>query len=132
MKTQSLYRTCKKCGLSMPLEPWYFSRNGTNKDKTIQYFRPECKICQTEIAAGRRQAGKLAESEVKPKLGTPCNLCGRKDQQLLFDHCHSTLKHRGWLCSSCNKGLGLLGDTVESIERVLLYLKKSYNNEEDT
>jgi hypothetical protein len=124
MKTQSLSRTCNKCGASHPLEEWYFSKNGTNRDRTVQYFRPECKSCEADAAWGRRQAAKLAKSAVKPKLGTPCDLCGRKDQQLLFDHCHDKLSHRGWLCNSCNKGLGLLGDTVESIEKVLVYLKK--------
>lgn len=39
------------------------------------------------------------------------------------DHCHATGKIRGLLCHRCNRGLGSLGDTVESLERVIAYLK---------
>ena len=124
MKTQSKNRTCNKCGTTYKLDSWAFSENGTNRYGNVQYFRPECRWCEKDIARGRREAAKLAKSAVKPELGTPCELCGRKDQQLLFDHCHDTLSHRGWLCNSCNKGIGLLGDTVESIEKVLIYLKR--------
>ena len=38
------------------------------------------------------------------------------------DHCHTTGKVRGLLCSSCNKALGQLGDTVEALEKAIAYL----------
>jgi hypothetical protein len=46
---------------------------------------------------------------------------------LHFDHCHETGLFRGWLCSKCNSGLGLLGDNEEALERALRYLRKSRN-----
>ena len=116
-------RQCSKCGETYPLTSDFFQKNGTNRDGTVQYFRPECHGCRNSEAKDRAKAYKLVGSPSKPKLGTPCELCGRTDQQLLFDHCHTTLEHRGWLCGSCNKGIGLLGDTVESLEKVVLYLK---------
>ena len=30
---------------------------------------------------------------------------------------------RGLLCQTCNRGIGLLGDTIKSIEKTLAYLK---------
>jgi hypothetical protein len=117
-------RKCSKCAEVLPLTAQFFQPNGWNRDNTIQYFRPECNCCRNAVTNGRNKAYKLAGSPVKPELGTPCELCGRTNQQLLFDHCHTTLKHRGWLCNSCNKGIGLLGDTVESLEKVVLYLKE--------
>jgi len=52
-----------------------------------------------------------------------CAICKNKDKQrLCVDHNHKTKKVRGLLCSSCNRSLGALGDTIESIEGVLEYL----------
>jgi hypothetical protein len=119
---EPLKRTCSKCGETYPLTVEYFQRNSTNRDNTLQYYRPECKSCNSQITRQRREARKLVGNPPTPKLGTPCQLCGRQDQELKFDHCHQTLRHRGWICNSCNKGLGLLGDTLESLERVVRYL----------
>ena len=44
---------------------------------------------------------------------------------LVVDHCHKTGKIRGLLCSSCNSGLGLLGDNAESLWVAYLYLTYS-------
>lgn len=44
---------------------------------------------------------------------------------LAVDHCHQTRKLRGLLCGSCNRGIGLLGDSVERMEAALSYLKKA-------
>lgn len=57
-----------------------------------------------------------------------CAFCkggpARKTKRLFVDHCHETGRVRGLLCLSCNQALGRLGDNVESIERVLVYLKR--------
>jgi len=58
-------------------------------------------------------------------LGTPCDLCGRTDFPLQFDHCHKTEKHRGWLCRPCNAGIGQLGDDIPGLERAINYLKRT-------
>ena len=41
------------------------------------------------------------------------------------DHCHGSGKIRGLLCNNCNRGLGLLGDTKESLKKVLDYLSNN-------
>lgn len=40
------------------------------------------------------------------------------------DHCHTTGKVRGLLCSSCNTGLGLFKDSSNNLIRAIEYLKK--------
>lgn len=56
-----------------------------------------------------------------------CDCCGNlpngKGKRLHLDHCHSTGRFRGWLCHSCNAGIGLLGDTLRSVLRAVLYLE---------
>lgn len=52
-----------------------------------------------------------------------CGICAKKlDVTFCVDHCHDTGKVRGLLCNNCNMGIGLLGDTVKSIEAALCYL----------
>lgn len=50
-----------------------------------------------------------------------CAICC-STKTLVIDHDHSTGEVRGLLCQNCNRGMGLLGDTKESITKVLRYL----------
>ena len=40
------------------------------------------------------------------------------------DHCHKTKRIRGLLCIRCNRGIGMLGDSVEIVSSALKYLKE--------
>lgn len=54
-----------------------------------------------------------------------CEVCGNKSRDgrsLSLDHCHTTGRFRGWLCNSCNLGLGLIGDSMAAVERLHVYL----------
>lgn len=44
---------------------------------------------------------------------------------LHVDHDHISGKFRGWLCSSCNTGIGGLGDCVDGVARALEYLVRA-------
>lgn len=62
--------------------------------------------------------------------GGCCALCGSSDPQAVFDrfhidHSHETGRVRGLLCAKCNLGLGSLGDTVESLQRAIDYIKRT-------
>ena len=39
------------------------------------------------------------------------------------DHCHTTGKIRGILCSVCNRALGLFGDDYDKLERAIWYVR---------
>ena len=53
-----------------------------------------------------------------------CALCGKpmSYDRVYTDHDHETGKVRGLLCCSCNTGIGLLGDTFESVMQAAEYL----------
>lgn len=55
-----------------------------------------------------------------------CPICLRdvKDlhKLLSIDHCHSTGKIRGFLCSNCNAGIGMLNDDPGIVRKALDYL----------
>jgi hypothetical protein len=40
------------------------------------------------------------------------------------DHCHTQGHIRALLCNSCNVGIGLLGDSVELLERAARYIER--------
>lgn len=41
------------------------------------------------------------------------------------DHCHKTGRARGLLCNECNRGMGLLGDSPERLQKAVDYLIKT-------
>lgn len=45
-----------------------------------------------------------------------------KIKWLAVDHNHDTNEIRGLLCSSCNTGIGLLGDSTETLKKAIKYL----------
>lgn len=42
-----------------------------------------------------------------------------------MDHDHNTGAFRGILCNPCNRGLGMLGDDIAGVRRVLDYLVRA-------
>lgn len=56
-----------------------------------------------------------------------CDICGGDPSQgssrLVIDHCHLTQKFRGLLCHNCNLGIGNLKDSIDLVEKALVYLK---------
>ena len=54
----------------------------------------------------------------------------KRKQKLSIDHCHTTGKIRGLLCSRCNLVLGQVEDSPSLLSKMILYLKEIKN--EDT
>lgn len=56
-----------------------------------------------------------------------CAVCGGKPnggkKRLCVDHNHTTGKLRGLLCDCCNRGLGLLKDNPNILEKAIAYLR---------
>ena len=131
----SQFKECSKCCKKKRLV--CFNKNtsssdGFLKDGTRQR-RPECAECTKSVSKGANEAKKLAKTMGIPYVappGTCCEICKKtasKGNAIVFDHCHKTNVFRGYLCNTCNRGLGLLGDDQEGIMKVLNYLKKSEN-----
>jgi Recombination endonuclease VII len=106
-----------------------------NPEKRRQYERTKrLKDPERVIARTRRAGWKFrnmpAPTRPPPKL---CECCGKAETRaqngrthgLHLDHCHDSNRFRGWLCSACNLGIGKLGDTIESVERALTYLRRA-------
>lgn len=59
--------------------------------------------------------------------GNTCKICGidscKTGKAFAVDHCHTTNKIRGLLCSNCNTALGFMGDDTARMKRAIKYLK---------
>ena len=107
---------CKKCNLEYSRE-YKIKNPGIGTDR---HYRRVFGISLVDVR-------KLLE-----KQKNCCALCGKHLELLQgrgfttavhVDHDHFTNKVRGILCGNCNTALGKLGDSIESIEKVLAYLK---------
>jgi len=64
------------------------------------------------------------------KTSGRCGICGSRGFKLnpnafltlVIDHCHTTGTIRGMLCHNCNRALGLLQDSTESLNKAIEYL----------
>lgn len=75
----------------------------------------------------RKYAGLPEPTREMPKF---CECCGGSANgssahtgTLHLDHCHTTGRFRGWLCSGCNTAIGTLGDNLEGLMKAVAYLQ---------
>lgn len=62
--------------------------------------------------------------------GRVCAICGtdkpsKRDNTFRIDHCHKTGNVRGLLCMKCNSALGMLQDSIPSLQKAIEYLTRS-------
>lgn len=66
----------------------------------------------------------------KPAFQGACEICQciLDTKKAKLDHCHTQMVFRGWLCNSCNVGLGLFRDSPLFLGRAIAYLERSINS----
>ena len=118
-------KSCLRCLKNLPKVQ--FVLNKSSKDG----FNGWCKPCSKDSALLSKYSISLEEYQKQlHKQNFKCAICKTDDARgvsnsFVVDHCHKTGKIRGLLCNHCNTGLGKLGDSIESIKRVLEYLESS-------
>lgn len=121
-------KQCPRCGEIKPRSEFHRKRNGRSS---------YCKPCNTEY--GREQNWRryyaLAPEEYKAmadRQGGCCAICGKAVEVLWVDHDHSCCPgatetcgkcRRGLLCMTCNGGLGMFLDDIDTLQRAIEYLK---------
>lgn len=138
-KTQ--FQQCSKCRENKSLI--YFENNTCGNlpfhAGGHRYKRTDCIMCRKKILDGQKRAKKNTKKSgfpIKPPVAAICGICkksgnhfGRKNEKLVFDHCHEKEIFRGWLCDSCNRSLGIFGDDIHGLLNVInyLYQHKKFN-----
>lgn len=107
------------------------------KMRTAKYCL-KCKSPQGEVRYSRIEQ-MYRRFDIRPSdfefmlqsQGSRCGICQSDDpgksntgktKGWCVDHDHSTGQIRGILCDRCNRGIGLLGDSLEGLERAVQYL----------
>ena len=135
-------KVCTKCKEEKPLDQFYLRK--TRGDGTTQR-RPRCIPCSNADTRAYQQTEENREARRNLTLqkvygitleeynllldyqGGGCAICGKKATKALkrnmyVDHDHDTGEVRGILCTQCNSGIGLLGDSTERLDKAKEYL----------
>jgi hypothetical protein len=101
-------------------------------------------IKQTTLNSKERTAKRHKRSELMKAFGINadqyeamlneqnhvCAICSKQDicnRDLAVDHCHTTKRVRGLLCTNCNMALGKFQDDLQNLLNAVEYLKRDYS-----
>lgn len=113
------YHTCRKCNEELPISAFRVRSDSGRKGYRVK----SCRNCE------QKESQELLELHKKaPPKPSVCDCCNKPVEPdfMRLDHCHETLKIRGWLCNTCNGGIAFLGDNIEGLEEALAYMKRHH------
>jgi len=106
-----------------------FARN-QNAVNNRPVRRPSCKECRKQLEGkDATPKEKLEWSKNKPQNEPfECPICGKRTiagitSKVVLDHNHRTGEVRGWICDSCNTGIGRFKDDVELLKRAIKFIE---------
>lgn len=139
-----MIKECRACKLSLPLDS--FNRDSKKADGRQSY----CKVCRAfKVRTWKKNnpdaykaINRKAQLKAKYGIGSDvfenllskqnhrCAICGTSNanhnsHQWCIDHCHTTGKIRGLLCSNCNLGLGHFKDSILFLSTAINYLESN-------
>jgi hypothetical protein len=127
-------KECVTCKIVFPYDN--FNKRVDSKDG----LRNQCNKCRGKIHTIWHRKTKFGLSEesfhtMMQNQDSKCAIC--KKILVLgigthIDHCHLSGKIRGLLCNTCNTGIGLFKESLESLESAIQYLKFHQTMEQDS
>lgn len=106
-------KKCRACFIDKPIQEYpFFSTSEAGRKNT-------CKECSKKLAVIRKDL----KSKNPPPPPDFCPICNLYTENWILDHCHYNHTFRGYICNSCNLGLGRFNDDIECIYRAYLYMK---------
>lgn len=131
---------CPRCGEHLPAAAFRFKSSGERRSYCVECDATRSKARYDDreyvLQKNTRMYNKTPEwyREQHHLQGGVCAICLRPESQntyLCIDHDHTCCPPggscgkcvRGLICSPCNRGLGNLGDSLESLQRAVKYLE---------
>jgi hypothetical protein len=137
-------KICSKCSIEKSLSEYH---KRSNRPCGV---RSQCKQCYKDYPKElKRREGYTRQYDLMKTYGITtdqynellanqsgvCAICksskpsseSSRKKFFCVDHCHNTGEIRGLLCDSCNRGIGLLKDSVEILKQATEYLEKHSN-----
>ena len=113
-RTSGVQSACKEC------------RNSSPKNRDIEKEREWGLLKNYNLSSEEFEKILLSQNNC-------CAICGINQDKLkggikkhlCVDHCHNTGEVRGLLCDKCNRGIGLLGDNVDTLKNAVSYLENN-------
>jgi len=109
-----------------------FARNQNAKNNR-PVRRPSCKDCRVKMeGVGISRVDRVKWDKIKPdKEPFECPICHKRTiagvtSKVVLEHNHETGKAGGWICDSCNTGLGRFKDDIELLKSAIEFLKENY------
>ena len=142
-------KTCRSCGVEKPFSEFIKDKNRPDghyvycklcnaaRRKEKQYYKDWRKNNPDKVVKNRRtgllRKYGLTEADYNnllAKQSYACAICKTTDpkdrwNRFHVDHCHTSSKVRGLLCSQCNTGLGKFYDNIESLSTAIEYLRSA-------
>lgn len=116
---------CPKCKTEKLLNEFHKSKDRPDG------VQPWCKACNKNKALQTRYGISSEELDImRERQKGRCAICSRKltdgkgITKLCVDHCHSTGKTRGLLCTGCNLAIGAVRDDPKLCRKAAEYLEK--------
>ena len=140
-------KICASCKVEKVLQNDFYKQPPTRKTNGEGYLH-SCKECvlKRNRESARKNKKRVWENKLKYRYGITvneyenllkiqggcCSICKTKNPShkrkasnyFCVDHCHSTGKVRGLLCSTCNTALGLLEDSKDNLLEAVNYLNR--------
>jgi hypothetical protein len=109
-----------------------FAKNQNAKNNR-SVRRPSCKTCRVKMEGrGVSRENKVKWLKEKP-INEPfeCPVCKKRTiagvaSKVVLEHNHLTGKIGGWICDSCNTGLGRFKDDVGLLKSGIEFIKRNY------
>jgi|SRR3989344_1512523 len=120
-------KICNICHKLLDTTEFARNQNGVN-NRPIR--RPSYQKCRKQLeGTNPTRKEKLKWLKTKPKNKPfECPICAKRTiagitSKVVLDHNHRTGEIRGWICDSCNTGIGRFKDDIELIKRAIKFLK---------
>ena len=120
-------KICNVCHKIRPTVEFDLNQNGKG-DRPVR--RPSCKACRREIDGMSISTTDRKEwNKVKPEwVEFECPICRKTTippvtSKVVLNHDHKTGVPSGWICDSCNTGLGRFKDSIPILQNAIKYLE---------
>lgn len=127
------FQVCRTCLVEKPETEF---RRNWRRESCLDF---NCHPCVSDInRLARFGLLPLQYQEMLAAQGNVCAICERPERStdkkgrvkaLAVDHDHETGAVRGLLCANCNKGIGNLGDNVDTLIAAAAYLAAARGGE---
>ena len=120
-------KVCNVCQRYLSTTLFEYNQNARDNRRVR---RPSCRECRIIInGVGANLAERVRWERTRPTLVPfKCPICGKVTipdltSKVVLDHDHKTGKVRGWICDSCNTGIGRFKDDIELLKSAIHYLE---------